>query len=129
MSVMNINFKKGVKIKEISNDCVTFSDGSTLYDYHVQDCCEEVYADWNYLKQESSIKFVEQIKRIEVYLLRDTGIELFFHTEDYEKHRFFVPCYNTQNGYYSGELSLIFSTGNFFIEADIQEATKFSDDI
>ena len=39
-----------MKIKTINNDNIEFDNGYKLEYYHYQDCCEQVYADFDMIK-------------------------------------------------------------------------------
>lgn len=79
---------------------IEFNDGTFLVDVHYQDCCENVYADWEHLKDEASI-FDEDFSNLVIAEVPNQGIKLVG-----EHYNFFVPCYNEQNGYYNSELNI-----------------------
>jgi len=121
-----------MKIKEIKEDGIVFDNGYRLTDYHEQECCENVYADFEMLKDYNvstvtgknidikDIDFEESL----TYLVR--GIkETVFNMISKIGEKFFVPCYNSQNGYYSGNLELILHKENNVKEKlDISEFVK-----
>ena len=84
---------------------ILFDDGTMLVDTHYQDCCENVYAHWEYLADEigiydtdfSNLKIEEIDKR-----KNRCGIRVC------DKRKFYVPCYNEQNGYYDDRLNICF---------------------
>lgn len=89
-----------IKIAKINVGYIEFDDGTRITYDHDQDCCEDNYADF------------EQ--------LRDTGIEreTFTTPLTFEKageygfrfgnpgKMYFVPCYSSQNGYYSADVNI-----------------------
>lgn len=100
-----------MKILSISKIGIKFDNGKVLEDYHDQDCCEWVYADWenmqvmgetkyNYLCArdldffENILESIVPIEDLGFYIVTKQGICIL------------VSCYNYQNGYYSDELSL-----------------------
>lgn len=89
-----------MKIKEINENGITFDNGSTLTHYHSQDCCENVYADWESLKTEAGVMDHNFATMPMIEFVKGSGIRI---------EGFFVACYNSQNGYYSSELELVFS--------------------
>ena len=97
--------KKVIVIK-ITEDELTFSDGSTLYSYHEQDCCESHYLDFSDLT-------LEDFKGLEFDISEDNffrkvegyGIELL----PLAGWPIRVPGYGYNNGYYSTDLTLILS--------------------
>ena len=77
---------------------------------HDQDCCENVYADFEQIKY-----YIKEIssKKVEEMIIKSVDgmgfiIELWFDYGNGEK--IFIPCYNYQNGYYSSNLELIIET-------------------
>lgn len=89
-----------MKIKKIDPLGIVFDNGNVLIYEHYQDCCEEVYADWEYLKDECGI-YDADFTDIDIEPVEHKGIRIC------GKHRsFFVPCYNIQNGYYSDKLDI-----------------------
>lgn len=91
-----------IKIREIADDYILFSDFSMISYDHCQDCCEENYADFKQLDDEAkNYLFIEPliIERVE-----GSGFRFG------DKYRmFFVPCYSMQNGYYSSDLDIYYS--------------------
>ena len=100
--------RKGLsmKIKQIWKDncpfnpCgqggILFDNNTGLIDYHEQDCCESVYADFSNLDSDILKHKFESISLEEVnegFRFGDT-------------RKYFVPCYNEQNGYYSDYLEI-----------------------
>lgn len=124
-----------MKIKEFKEESIIFDNGYKLKYYHKQDCCESVYAEFEILKdynvslvtgknikikeidfEESLIKLVEGVKEAGFNMISKIG------------EKFFVPCYNSQNGYYSGDLELIlYKENNVKEKLDISDFVK--DDI
>ncbi len=93
-----------MKIKEITSDYALFDDGTKLSSYHDQDCCENVYADFEQLKttaienEEFTYEDLLQMQGIE-----DTGVKI---------KGYLIPCYNSQNGYYSSNLEMVVESPN-----------------
>lgn len=87
----------GIAFYNLENDLVL-----EIETFHPQDCCENVYAEWNNFDTESdylpygSVPTIEETKKY-LELVRGNGFRLFYQ---------FIPCYNEQNGYYSDELYL-----------------------
>ena len=120
-----------MKIKEIKESEIIFDNGYIMSDYHEQDCCENVYADFKTLKTYNvSTKTGKEIKINEIEF-----------EEDIEKHleyienmgfniiskigeKFFIPCYNSQNGYYSSDLELIIRKNDIKIIINISNYVK-----
>lgn len=124
-----------MKIKEFKEESIIFDNDYKLEYYHEQDCCESVYAEFEILKdynvslvtgknidikeidfEESLTKLVEGVKEVGFNMVSKIG------------EKFFVPCYNSQNGYYSGDLELIlYKENNVREELDISDFVE--DDI
>ena len=89
-----------MKISEIIDNGILFDDGSQIRGYHFQDCCEDVYANFEYLNDETELEDYD-FEAIEFENVPRAG----FRFGD-SRRKFFVPCYNIQNGYYSDELTI-----------------------
>ncbi len=125
--IATLAFSEPVKSKDFK-----FED--YFQDYHYQDCCEKVYADWDTANKNlpTLISMMEDIRRIEIKGTPDMGITLFFYPEERDfgdggRYGIFVPCYNAQNGYYSNELELIIKSGAYDVTFDVSDFVK--DDI
>ena len=90
-----------MKIVEFNSFGIVFDNGNRIEDYHESDCCEEVYADFEQLD--------------DLALAHDYNEELIFESNPHgflfgdKRRMFFVPCYNIQNGYYNGNLSIFYN--------------------
>jgi hypothetical protein len=124
-----------MKIVKINSEDIAFDNGFEIMGYHEQDCCESVYADFSILKDYNlstvtgktiDIKDIEFVEDIEKYIekVEDAGFNIISKIGE----KFFVPCYNSQNGYYSSDLSLIIrKNNNAKVEINISDCVK--DDI
>ncbi len=123
-----------MKIKQIDEDEIVFDNNYELRYYHEQDCCESVYADFEMLKKYNvSVKTGKNIniKEIEFAETLESLVEgvpqAGFNIISITGEKFFVPCYNEQNGYYSSDLELILVKDKTQEIMDISEFVK--DDI
>jgi hypothetical protein len=91
-----------MKIKTISSSGIVFDGDTRITHNHESDCCENVYADWQHLRDESGV-MEHDFKDLEIEKVNNSGFRL---------EGFFVPCYNEQNGYYSSDLELIIKYSN-----------------
>lgn len=83
------------RVKVRNSEGIEFSNGVRMFDEHIQECCESVYADWSSLDDTG---FDTQIfDELIIEKVDDVGFRINGYT---------VHCYNNQNGYYSSELSL-----------------------
>lgn len=121
MSNKTIYKKKFAEVQEISNSNSGIKIGKdwSLTDSHEQDCCENVYADWDALKAHESW-FGSSVTGITIKSVKGMGFLLCF--EVYGTYKYFVPCYNEQNGYYSSELHLVVKDGKDTKIIDISDS-------
>lgn len=108
---------------------ITFDSGEilTILGEHGQDCCESVYADTDTIKLYKDELVGKEFKELVIKGIEDMGFMLCFY-QDWEKSvKIFIPCYNSQNGYYSSNLELVIKKGDVrttidissFVESDI----------
>lgn len=124
-----------MKIKEIIEDYIVFDNGYELRAYHKQDCCENVYADFEILKDYNVSTKTGKTIKIQEIDFEETLEQLIqgidgqgFNMISKIGEKFFVPCYNSQNGYYSSDLELILCKSENLREVlDISDFVK--DDI
>ena len=87
-----------------------------MSDYHEQECCEQVYAEWDgFLNREYHAKDAiacdeapKEFSRMDIYCVEDAGILIHFAVDGEQGtvNKVFVPCHDIQNGYYSSDLRL-----------------------
>lgn len=82
-----------------------------LSDHHEQDCCEHVYADWS-VAENYKDQLKDKYSEIEIRGVAEDGFIIaiggYYSTA---LTKIFVPCYNSQNGYYSSGLELVITEG------------------
>lgn len=106
-----------MKITKWDDDCIYFSDGSTITYDHINDCCENNWADFSVLElfyqQEEFVDFdiipVEECGFVlSLRFAREPispGSQWYY---DYaQSKKILIPCYSDQNGYYSTDLTII----------------------
>lgn len=94
-----------MKIKEITEEKITFDNGTTITYGHERDCCEYNYADFKQVRNEDIFDdlfdhdFPEklQVQPVKNFGFRFGSPLLWIP----------VPCYSEQNGCYSTHLSII----------------------
>ena len=103
-----------MRITKISDEIIKFDNGFILMYYHEQECCELVYADFENLKNYNlstvtgkkvniyNIDFEEDIDKL-IERVAGLGFNMVSKIGD----KFFIPCYNEQNGFYGDNLELI----------------------
>ena len=114
-----------INIIKISEDEViieTDSEMIKLESYHSQDCCESVNADMATIKLYKEQLVDKYFNEIVVKGVKDMGFLLCFMGNTYENPnvKIFVPCYNSQNGYYSDNLELRINIGNTTTNVDLE---------
>jgi len=122
-----------MKLLRNGGNSLTFDNGSILGYEHEQDCCEQVYADFENMQIitdvgknhvdamdldffDDILKSIVPIADLGFYIVTKQGICIL------------VSCYNNQSGYYSSNLKLEFIRNiedNENEEMDITECTKF----
>jgi len=91
---------------------------------HSQDCCENVYADFSpmdYLVDKLKDK---KISNITIKGVEDMGFLLCFEEKYNSTHKVFIPCYNSQNGYYSDNLELVIHDNEQTVKIDISNLVE-----
>lgn len=73
----------------------------SIADCHWQDCCEEVYADWDSVDKCELLDVLDNAEYV-----RFSNCEYGFRICADGHHPIFVPCYNIQNGYYNNTLTI-----------------------
>ena len=123
-----------MRIVGISEDNLVFDNGTTMSSFHEQDCCESHWADFSVMEgynintvtgETIDIKEVEFDEDIKDYieLVEDAGFNLI--AKDGSKY--FIPCYASNNGYYSSDLTLVISRDNQKEEIDITDCQKWEE--
>ena len=107
-----------MKIESWDDDRITFDDGSYISYDHEQDCCEYNYADFSVLdvmlgRDKDYIEF----DSFEITTVDDGGFLIKLKLANKRLlcapyHNIFIPCYSEQNGYYSDDITIIYSDKN-----------------
>ena len=106
---------KKVKLISIENECLLFSDGWSISSHHEAECCEHHWMETGNLDPEDfeGLEFdMDSDKLIE--LVEDYGIRL----HPITGHPIPIPCYGSNNGYYSFLLSIVVTNGDIFKTID-----------
>lgn len=113
VKIITLNFKSAETIAHIDYDGITFSNGVKIEHSHPQECCEEVYADWQALKTTNVMG--EKFREVTIYGIPELGISL---------NHYLVPCYDIQNGYYSSDLKVEIIVRDTIFSFDITDYTS-----
>lgn len=92
------------KIKKIDDNYLEFDDGAVITCDHDQDCCEYNYAAFDAI-DDICKKTDFDTKSLCFEAVEDCG----FRFGNMPNKMFFVPCYSSQNGYYSDELDVYYN--------------------
>lgn len=118
-NITTLRFKESIQITKVASDEIVFSNGMVWTDYHEQDCCESVYADFGAVK---SLLFAKsEFTKITIEGVKDVGIRIGYSEDDFECNYDIIPCYNSQNGYYSNDLDLVIKSAEYNLVIDITE--------
>ena len=85
---------------DVSYHAILFDNGIIVLAYHYRSCCESVYADFEALED---TKFESQEFDEKTFTIANTN-DGFLIKDQFVSY--FVPCYNSQNGYYSDNLNV-----------------------
>lgn len=89
-----------MKIRKVDG-CIEFDNGDVILSDHTPDCCEYNYADF------------DQVEKVALdteftYPITIEACEYGFRFGNPPQKMFFVPCYTEQNGYYSGDVEVLY---------------------
>ena len=114
-----------MKVVSVDNETIGFEDGTKLWSYHEQDCCESHWLDFEHLQLSdfeglefdlSNDNFFEKIEGYGIALLPVNG------------HPVRIAGYGSNNGYYTTNLTLVLQKGRATTrEYDITECQVISD--
>ena len=111
-----IKIGKPIDILKVDDGAVTIN-GIVLSYHHDSDCCEHVYADFPYIKEQIVEISGINVETLEIKAVPKMGILLSFD----DKYKYFIPCFNSQNGYYSSNLKLLIEMNGLRKEIDISD--------
>ena len=110
-----------MKVIKRNDEVIEFDNGVTVTYYHEQDCCENVYADFMALN-DTGFDEDDHAEPIKIEPVKDAGFRI---------NGYFVPCYNSQNGYYSSNLVIHIKSKDKCVTTtyDLYEMGCIKDDI
>lgn len=91
-----------MKIELVTVDGIFFDNGDKIEDYHVADCCENNYADFEQLDDIGRNTTFESPLTFEA--VEGSGFRF-----GNPGKMFFIPCYSEQNGYYSSDIDILYN--------------------
>lgn len=93
-----------MRISKVTSNAIIFDNGNEITFNHLQDCCEQNYADFNQIEEmafnydfDEDLQF-ESVKR--------AGFRFGNRNRNM---MFFIPCYSEQNGYYSSDIQIYYN--------------------
>ena len=89
------------KIVHTEDNCLRFADGTTITCNHEQDCCEYNYANFDAIDDICRATKFDTSKLV-IEPIEGSG----FRFGNKPTKMFFVPCYFSQNGYYSSDIDV-----------------------
>ena len=99
-----------MKIKEVTEEAITFDNGNYITYYHCQDCCERNYADFESLTPNNVNYDFDFEEDLEFAFVDGVGF-MFGSDDDYgNMHWILIPCYSEQNGYYTTTINIHYNT-------------------
>lgn len=93
-----------MKIVSVTDEEILFDNGNSITFDHVPDCCEHNYADFEQL--DDIARTVEFDPNLEFQACEGAG----FLFGNRPGKMFFVPCYSSQNGYYSIDVNIYYNS-------------------
>jgi len=105
------------KVTRVTEDDLTFDDGSSLFSDHDQECCEHHYLSFKDLSLTDFEGLEFDLDNFQFEKVEDFGIRLL----PANGHPISVPGYGYNNGYYSHNLTLILKRPGSTTKFDISE--------
>lgn len=107
---------KDTKVEEEKFTVITEEGKEIVFEsVHDQDCCEHVYADFSVMKYHAAELKGQWVPEIIVKGVDEMGFALHLGSK-----KIFVPCYNSQNGYYSSNLVITITEDGVKTEVDLK---------
>lgn len=93
-----------MRIKQVDVYSIEFDNGNKITYNHIQDCCEDNYADFIQIDERLVEYDYDFNENLEFEKVDDIGFRF-----GSDGHWIFVPCYSEQNGYYSGDVDIYYN--------------------
>ena len=95
---------KRMKISTVTDQAIFFDNGNTITYNHEQDCCECNYADFSVLNENTINYDYAFNENLEFKKIDKSGFMF-----GSEGRWIFIPCYSSQNGYYSDDIDIYYN--------------------
>lgn len=112
----NLKKEKYMHIVLIDDEQIVFSNGNTITYGHEQDCCEDNWADFKYLKDDETIYNIDFEEDLCFEAVEKSG----FIFGNKSGKMYFIPCYSDQNGYYTSDIDIYYN-GEMILRFDAEE--------
>lgn len=115
-----------IELSEKSIKIIFGEEVIEIKDYHEQDCCENVYADFKAMNYnlKNIIDKKQDVKEIVFKGVDEMGFLICFYYDWEVSEKVFIPCYNSQNGYYNNALELIVIRNGVEKKIDISDLVE-----
>lgn len=109
---------------------LTFENSGVMVikDYHEQDCCEHVWADMDTFDLYARQIIDKEYDKVIILPVQEMGFIVWLHHPYQNGEKVLVPCYNSQNGYYSSSLELQVAFNEAQHTFDISEVVYYDVD-
>lgn len=118
------------KVLNTKLDAKTFNITDYVEWYHNQDCCENVYIDFEHIDTyRNMIDAIGIIYKIELATAPEDWFIFYIYNDEDVRYGIYLPCRNCQNWYYSDDLELILKIDWEEHKFDLQELWCVKDEI
>lgn len=88
----------------------TFNIKDYIHWEHSQDCCENVYIDFDHIDSyRDMINSIWEIIKIEWWTAPEDWVIIKIYNKEWNNYGIYLPCRNEQNWYYNDALEIIFN--------------------
>lgn len=108
-------------VSVLPEEGIKFSDGSHLFSHHQEDCCENHYADFNYVSLNDFEGLLFDVSSLD-FIIPIEGYG--FRMKAVCEQEVSIPCYGENNGYYSTNLTLVLSKDGKQQHLDISDCQE-----
>lgn len=132
-----------MKIKKVTTDCIFFDNGSMLESYHKSYCCEDHYVDFTSINDQGweGQDFPETLKELLSYDKQEKidknhkvpstdsqdynqNPYTFVKIRDLEGSIYILNIYNSNNGWYANDVSLVYTSSLENAEYKVKETIR-----
>lgn len=111
-----------MEIVRITDEAIEFDNGNRITYDHEQDCCEQNWADFKSLEDTLAMdtEFDENLvfEKVKGSYAYNEGSGFRFGNPN---NMFFVPCYSEQNGYYTTDIQIYYTSIKEVLSLECEE--------